>query len=365
MNLSQLFLASSLVFSVSFSQAAPSATSTKNEKKQSIAAKSQTVKNSDKQTTVKTSASETGITTASAPGIRRPMVNSSISEFTFQPAQGYQSLSARTVYASRLSNIRFKKNGIEGKDFQSSKGFLLLTRYDRGLMNGWGISGEIGTTVGPMETSSRSEKSGRSKGFTDLTFTARNHRDIKLGELTYGGLLTFSPYERELSTNRDDGNMQTGGHSLGGFVGLQQEKQNYVLGGQFKHQMFLDRSQTYKTASNVRTNVAISNGNTFEVEGFLEVPRGVQLYGASTSLTHTLPTDYTYRQGANKLDVSSENYNLFKVAAYGNFTFSTMKNLEVIPQVSYQKVMDESGGSLSVSENSEESMITLGARLSL
>ena len=364
MNLGQLFWASSLVFSVSFSQAAPSATSTKNEKKQSKSTNSQAAK-ANKQVPVKTGASEKGSTTASAPGIRRPMVNSSISEFAFQPAPGYQSLSARTVYASRLSNIRFKKNGIDGKDFQSSKGFLLVTRYDRGLNNGWGLSGEIGTTTGPMETSSRSEKSGRSKGFTDLTFTARNHREVKLGELTYGGLLTFSPNERELSTNRDDGNMQTGGHSLGGFVGLQQEKQNYVWGGQFKHQMLLDRSQTYKTAKNKRMNVTISNGNTFEVEGFLEVPRGVQLYGASTSLTHTLPTDYTYRQGADKLDISSDNFNLFKVAAYGNFTFSTMKNLEVIPQVSYQKVMDESGGSLSVSENSEESMITLGARLSL
>lgn len=322
------------------------------------------------QTTITNAVSATaaGQTKASVVGPRRPMQNASLSEYAFQPAPGFHSLSVQTVYVSRNADVRYKKESLfDSKNYTNTKGFLLMTRYNRGLDNGWGVAAEVGTTVGPMDVEQQDEKAGRSKGLTDFAFTARNHKDVKAGEMIYGGQFNFSPTERETATNRDDGNLYSGGHSLAGFVGLQKERNNLVWGGQLKHQMYLERSSVLKSStSKTKLNLTAANGNQFAAEGFVEMPRNHQLYGAKMEWVHTLPTDYTLKaQGGDKISLATDAYNTMKLAAYGNFAVKSMNNLEVIPEISYFKVLGDSGGSIIVRDSSAETLLSLSARLSL
>ena len=363
MNLQSILLTVSLVSTLCLTGHAETKKSKKSQKS-AEAATSQKV-DSKKQSRSVSSAPAAQTQTASVTA-KKAMVNSSLSEYAFQPAPGHQSVSARTYFLNRNYSYHIKKNGVDRKDYDSTKGFVLMTRYDRGLQNGWGFAAEIGTSVTPLETSRRGENNGRAKGFTDITLSGRNHKAIKAGELTYGGQASLSPNDREMPTNRDDGNMQTGGHSIAGFVGLQKETQRYVVGGQFKHQIFMDRSASVKNG-NQTTKLTISNGNVLDFEGYMEMPQNAQLFGASAGISHILPTDYSYRLAdGSKLDAGIDAYNIVKVAAYGNFRVPSMRNLEILPQVSYQKLISDSGGSLSVSaDNTEETVVSIGARLSL
>jgi hypothetical protein len=295
------------------------------------------------------------------------MQNASLSEYAFQPEAGYQALSVQTVYISKNADVRFKKDLFDSKDYTNTKGFLVMTKYNRGLTNGWGVAGEVGTTVSPLEVEQQNEKSGRAKGLTDLTFSARNRKAVQMGEMFYGGQLSFSPGERDVANNRNDGNMYSGGHGLGGFVGLQKERNNLVWGGQVRHQIFLDRSVNMKFSnSSNKVSGTISNGNQIATEGFVEMPRDRQLYGAKMEWARTLPTDYSLKgQNGNKLNLETDAYNMLKLAAYGNFKVKSLSNLEIIPELTYQKVLGDSGGSLIVRDSSAETLMNLSARLSL
>ncbi len=361
MNLTNIILVTTLVSALSIPGQAQTKKSTSTKKPAATAEKS----DSKKQSRSVSSSASAAQTQSATVRTRKPMVNSSLSEYAFQPAAGHQAVSARTVYQNRKVDYVIKNRGVQTKDYETSKGFVLMTRYDRGLENGWGFAAEIGTTVAPQETSRKGQNDGRQKGFTDITLTGRNHKAIRVGELTYGGQVSISPNEREIPTNRDDGNMQTGGHSIAGFVGVQKETQRYVVGGEFKHRMFMDRSSSVKI-DNRTISTTISNGNTFDLQGYMEMPYEAQLFGASAGLLHTLPTDFTSRvSGGNKSNYDIDAYNIIKLAAYGNFRVSSMKNLEILPQIGYQKVLSDSGGALSVTDGSEESVISIGARLSL
>lgn len=363
MNLGQMLLTTTLLFSAAV-HAAPAP----------VAAKAQTTKKSSKKVSAASktapaqnaAGSADGQVQAKTPFLKgRPMVNSSISEFAFQPAAGYQSMTARTTYMSDTVDYRAKKYGIDKSYSDDTRGFILVARYDRGLQNGWGVAAEMGASLTPLETLSRGESGGRAKGFTDLTLSARNHKAIKMGELTYGGQFSFSPNAKELPNSREEGNLQTGGHSLAAFVGLQREQKNYVWGTQFKHQIYLDRSQTAKNRFGQTTDVTVSNGNTFELAGYMEMPLGRQLYGASASLLHTLPQDYTLKTESQKLTFDTDNMNTGKLMAYGNFALKSVPNLEIIPQLSYQKVLGSTDGSFSMNETSAQTQLTVNARLSL
>jgi hypothetical protein len=280
------------------------------------------------------------------------------------PAQGQTAVAVKAQYVNRNLNYRYKLAGSSDKDYETRRGMMVVTRADRGLANGWAIGGEVGAALGAMVESRQGMKDSDSNGLTDLSFTAKRAKNLESTQLFYGGNFNLSPGERVWATPKENGNLYTGGHSLGAFIGLQKDLRTHILGVQVRHDIFMDRSESYKAQGNQKVNVSKSNGNIFAFDTFFEKPMNDKTFGAQAGISLVQPTDYTLSVSGQpaRYNLSSNQYNSLNLGAYARLQLKSIGRVELLPSVNYSKVLSSSGGSYSVEDSTENSNVTIAAR---
>lgn len=300
-------------------------------------------------------------TSVSANTTSSNLQNISVSQNVLIPAKGQIAVSVKAQHRNRILNFQTKVNGVAQKDYETQKGLMVVTRFDRGTESGWAIAGEVGSALGAMTESRKGMKDSESSGLTDLAFTATKAKNLEKTQLFYGGSLGFSPGERVWATEKESGNLYSGGHSLSAFFGLQNDFRTHIAGAKFHHDMFLDRSESFKSG-NQKINVTRSNGNIFAADAFFEKPMNGKVFGAQAGIGIVQPTDLRLSTTGTKMDFGSGQYNVLNLGAYGRFQLKEMGRVELLPSWTYSKVISSSGGNYSVEDSSETSNIALAAR---
>lgn len=309
------------------------------------------------------SGTQAGTLSTKAEKSKQRIENISVSENVFIPAPGQTGFSVRAQNVYRDFNFKNRSAGNRGsKFFETQKGLMIQTRFDHGAQNGWAYGGEVGTALGSLTESRPGMKDGEAKGLTDFVFTARKAQDTAKGQMVYGGHFNFSPGERVWATEKESGNLYSGGHVLSAFIGIQNDYSQYILGGRARHDILLDRNESFKESGNQRINFTRSNGNVFAVEGYFEKPVANRLFGASAGLGFVQPTDYRVSVGNAKMNMSSDAYQTLNLSAYARLGIREAANLEILPSWTYSKVLGASGGSFSVEDDTEVSTVSLTAR---
>lgn len=280
------------------------------------------------------------------------------------PSAGKTAFTAKAQYVNRNISYQYKLAGSKQKDYETRRGLMVVPRFDHGFEGGWSLGGEVGAALGAMTETRKGMKDSDSNGLTDFTFTLKKAKDLSLAQLFFGGQFSLSPGERVWATPKENGNLYTGGPSFSGFVGMQKDFRTHIIGGQVRHDIFLDRSESYKSDDSQKVNVSKSNGNIFSFDTFLEKPANNKVFGAQLGISLIQPTDYQYSvSGTNtRFNLSSNQYNTVNLGAYARLQLKDIGHVELLPSVNYSKVLSYSGGSYSVEEATENSNITIAAR---
>ncbi len=275
--------------------------------------------------------------------------NAAISQYAFQPKEGQVALTVTPEIKNLSVRSNFKKDRFE--ETNDTRSNILMLRAQRGLSNNWSWNASMG--FGTQESDIERQKTSNSQGLTDIVLGAQKLREIPEGQLFYGGKISLSPSEREESYSfkngkNGDGNLQTGGTTLSPYVGLQVDRRDYIFGAQAQFDYAFDRSSTRGTASGQKIIITRSNQHVLGLEGFFETPMPQFIFGAKAGIAHALESDTDARLGAQKEILGTDTYQVLNGGIYARIQAN--KTLEVLPTLSFSKLIGSNGGSLTVED---------------
>lgn len=275
--------------------------------------------------------------------------NAAQSEFAYQPKQGQVAFTVTPAFETSSVQTSVKKLQIE--DTTDTRASLLVLRAQRGLANNISWNASVG--FGFEESDSKGQNTGHSQGLTDFTFGAQQLREVTLGQMFYGAKVSLSPSDRDeaysyKSGRSGDGNMMSGGTSLIPYVGMQIDRADAVVGAQAQFEFAFDKSSSLLAADGERMYITRGNQHVLNLEAFYETPTPQFVFGAKAGIAHHLESDTTIRTATNRLELGTDTYQVLNAGIYTKF--QTQKNFEVLPSLSFSKLIGNNGGSLSVEE---------------
>lgn len=291
--------------------------------------------------------------------------NVSMSEFAFHARPDHGILTVTPTYTQTAMGTKFQ--GDTTTSNQTNKNSLVGLKYVRGISNGWSLSAAAG--IGNQVTEQKQVKDQKSAGFTDITLTAQQMKDVKGGQFFWGADLGVSPgdkeepYSYDLGNSKGErtGNLYSGGHRFGPMAGFQKVLGRTTSGVKASYNVLLPRAQNGKSEG-TSYDITATGGNILALEGFSEMTKDNVRLGVQAGLNFVAPTDYSLKFAGQKRNFTSEAHQVLKLGAYGQIALRD--NVQIIPQLRFSKLVSASGGTYSI-ENQDETALLVSGRIGL
>jgi hypothetical protein len=305
-----------------------------------------------------------------APATRQVLENKSASVYAFTAPANSTILETR--YETRRSDttVNLKSQNFKSQSSGTAELNLVHLKMTRGLANGFNASAE--TAIGSEKYSPTGDKNTESSGMTDWTLKLQTVNDLSASkQVFFGAKAVLSPgvresgyaYEDSTSARSSTGNMYSGGNTYGGFVGVQSNTRQGVIGTKASLDFVGDKQGTSRTNNGSKIYTDSTGGNLLGVEGFAELTQNSQMtIGVLAGLTSVQETTNTLRVAGKKESFSTDQTMVLGLAAYGKFSIN--KTVDVLPEFRSQQLMNGGGGTAEL-KTFQENKFILNARMTL
>jgi hypothetical protein len=300
--------------------------------------------------------------------------------FLFTPGAGQIYFKIVPTFNSKNNTLKYSNSKTSSEEEHSN---LMEVEFGYGLINSGKITlkTEIGSQNIETPNAPDLKKSGLSDFKLNLTLIQNTSSSVGATASTlssntstnsstttssaqyfYGSDFSLSPTYQDLPENDGKGNTRTGnlfsgGHSLGPFVGYQKIFSKATLGIQTQYHIFGERTtlgKNYKKSTN--------GGNALAMTVFSEIINNKFLFGANAGLTLVQPTELEFEQQGLKSSSDMGSYQLFNMDAYVKIPAN--QKLELIPSAGITKLLNSSCGKSSL-EDYNEFQAKLSARIAI